>query len=120
VGLRWPHGWWMTTISDEFDRQFNFRPTEKRVHKVALVLKVRKAVREKDGLLAIHCSSGVGRTGTFMAALAIVDAIDKREPFSIEELVCRLSLQRFHSVGKPSQYITLHRLAEEYVISLED
>lgn len=82
---------------------------------LALVLRVRKAVREKDGLLAIHCSAGVGRTGTFMAALAIVDAIDKREAFSIEELVCRLSLQRFHSVGKPSQYVTLHRVAEEYI-----
>ena len=82
-----------------------------------LVLNVRKAVRENNGLLAIHCSAGVGRTGTFMAALAILDAIDQRETFSIEEIVCRLSLQRFHSVGKPSQYITLHRLAEEYVKS---
>lgn len=82
---------------------------------LAFALNVRKAVREKNGLLAIHCSAGVGRTGTFMAALAILDAIDKREPFSIEEITCRLSLQRFHSVGGASQYVTLHRLAEEYI-----
>ncbi|MDR3624492.1 MAG: tyrosine-protein phosphatase [Chlamydiales bacterium] len=83
-----------------------------------VVLAVRKSVKESNGLLAIHCSAGVGRTGTFMAALSIVDAIDERKAFSIQELVCKLSLQRFHSVGKPSQYITLHRLAEAYIESL--
>ncbi len=65
------------------------------------------------------CSSfiavqGVGRTGTFLAALTIVDAIDKQSSFSIEEIVYRLSLQRVHSVCKASQYITLYRMAESY------
>ena len=79
---------------------------------LTLVLQVRKEVAE--GKLLVHCSAGVGRTGTFFAALAIVDAIDRKESFSIEEIVYRLSLQRVHSVGKSSQYITLHRLAELY------
>jgi hypothetical protein len=78
-----------------------------------LVLKVRREL--KDGLLVVHCSAGVGRTGTFLAALAIVDAIEQNLPFSIEEIVYRLSLQRVHSVGKASQYITLHRLAERAI-----
>jgi hypothetical protein len=80
-----------------------------------LVLQVRDELAETDALLAVHCSAGVGRTGTFLASLAIVDAIDKGEPFSIEEIVYRLSLQRVHSVGKDSQYVTLHRLAEAYL-----
>jgi protein tyrosine phosphatase len=81
---------------------------------LAVVLKVREAIADEKSLLLVHCSAGVGRTGTFLAALAIVDAIDRKEPFSIEEIVYRLSLQRVHSVGKSSQYITLHRLAEKY------
>lgn len=81
---------------------------------LSLVLKVRQEVTGVNGLLAVHCSAGVGRTGTFLAALAIVDAIDQGKPFSIEEITYRLSLQRPHSVAKSTQYITLHRVAELY------
>ncbi|OGN65454.1 MAG: hypothetical protein A3E80_05890 [Chlamydiae bacterium RIFCSPHIGHO2_12_FULL_49_9] len=82
---------------------------------LAVVLKVREELANSGGLLAVHCSAGVGRTGTFFASLAIVDAIDRGGPFSIEEIVYRLSLQRVNSVGHPNQYVTLHRLAESYL-----
>jgi|GEM_PF-2929878 len=80
-----------------------------------LILKIRGELEEIQGLLAVHCSAGVGRTGTFLAALAIVDAIDRDELFSVEEIVYRLSLQRIQSVAKAPQYVTLHRLAELYL-----
>lgn len=82
---------------------------------LALALQVREELNKDDGLLVVHCSAGVGRTGTFLASLAVIDAIDKGLPFSIEEIVYRLSLQRVHSVAKFGQYITLHRLAEAYL-----
>ncbi|HSX26490.1 MAG TPA: tyrosine-protein phosphatase [Chlamydiales bacterium] len=77
-----------------------------------LVIRVRRELSAANTLLAVHCSAGVGRTGTFLAALAVVEAIEQKTPFSIEEIVYRLSLQRIQSVSKESQYITLHRLAE--------
>jgi hypothetical protein len=80
-----------------------------------MVLQVKRELEESGGLLAVHCSAGVGRTGTFLAALAIIDAIDNKQPLSIEEIVYRLSLQRFQCVAKSSQYIVLHRLAERYL-----
>ncbi len=82
---------------------------------LAFALQIREGLSKDNGLLAVHCSAGVGRTGTFLASLAIIDAIDKGVPFSIEEIVYRLSLQRIHSVGKLAQYITLHRVAELYL-----
>ncbi len=81
---------------------------------LAFVLQVKQELKDSNGSLLVHCSAGVGRTGTFLAASAIVDAIDQGESFSIEEIIYRLSLQRVLSVGKSSQYITLHRLAESY------
>lgn len=82
---------------------------------LALALQTREELNKDDSLALVHCSAGVGRTGTFLASLAIIDAIDQGFPFSIEEIVYRLSLQRVHTVAKFSQYITLHRLAESYL-----
>jgi len=80
-----------------------------------VVLQTKQELEAGGGRLLVHCSAGVGRTGTFLAALAIVDAIDRKESFSIEEIVYRLSLQRVHSVAKFGQYLTLHRMAELYL-----
>jgi hypothetical protein len=80
-----------------------------------VVLQVRKEVAQRKGLCVVHCSAGVGRTGTFLAAVAIVDAIDRGKPLSIEEIVYQLALQRIHAVSRITQYETLHRLAEEYL-----
>ncbi len=79
-----------------------------------VMLNVRKELQDCNGLLAVHCSAGVGRTGTFLAALAIVDVIDSKKPLSISEIVYKISLQRIYGVSTPSQYITLYRLAELY------
>ncbi|MBS0625896.1 MAG: hypothetical protein JSS32_07595 [Verrucomicrobia bacterium] len=81
------------------------------------LLKVALQIKEdlQTGLLLVHCSAGVGRTGTFLASMAAIDAIDRGQPFSIEEIVYRLSLQRIFSVYSPVQYITVHRLAEAYL-----
>jgi protein tyrosine phosphatase len=80
-----------------------------------VVLHVKQELDNTKSLPVIHCSAGVGRTGTFIAALAIIDAIDKNESFSIEEIVYRLSLQRVYSVAKADQYVSLYRLAELYL-----
>ncbi len=79
-----------------------------------VVLEVREALKQPKSLLAVHCSAGIGRTGTFLAALAIVEAIDKKKPLSIEKIVYRLSLQRRASVSVANQYSTLYTLAELY------
>ncbi|MEN9654271.1 MAG: hypothetical protein RL235_383 [Chlamydiota bacterium] len=129
------HPYWDGLITESNGNTYLNVPTDKGVHSVqtfhmdhwrdhhgvdpkellALALQIRNGLKKNNGLLTVHCSAGVGRTGTFIAALAVVDAIDRGEPFSIEEIVYRLSLQRAHSVAKFGQYITLHRLAESYL-----
>lgn len=89
-----------------------------------LILKVRKHYEPTTGLLATHCASGVGRTGTFLAGYVLLDEIDKQmargvKPehinLSIEKIVLQLSLQRPYMVTKGSQYESLYRLVDLYL-----
>lgn len=94
-----------------------------------LIQNVRKDVDTDSGLLACHCGSGVGRTGTFIAGFLLIQEIDRQIAagtklealdISIEKIVMQLSLQRFYMVAKPEQYLTLYRLVDTYVQSLQN
>lgn len=91
------------------------------------ILDLLTAVRanyQPGDIIAVHCSAGVGRTGTFIAAFLLLDEIDKqlqagiskdKVTLSIEELVYKLSLQRAYLVGENEQYLTLHKLVKLYL-----
>ena len=55
-------------------------------------------------MVAVHCSAGVGRTGTFITLAEIKMRIEKKEDISIFECVRRLREQRWGMVYTESQY----------------
>jgi len=67
--------------------------------------------------LVIHCTGGVGRTGTFIAVdiagqeLKEKQKSGKWEEFSIEKVISFLRKKRMNMVGSVSQYIFCHRAA---------
>ncbi len=83
-----------------------------------LVQKVRLAYKSTGvtGPIACHCASGVGRTGTFIAAYVLADLLDKlpKEKISIEEIVLKLSLQRPNLMGTAEQYLLLYKFVTYY------
>lgn len=95
---------------------------------LTLIQNVRKQFKEQpSGTLACHCAGGVGRTGTFLAAFALLDEIDKQISkgatpdtidISIEKTVLQLSLQRPFMVAKEAQYETLYKLVDLYLKSI--
>ena len=95
---------------------------------VKLLLSTIKEVQNNDkddkDIIAVHCSAGVGRTGTFIAAYCIIKEIDKlRKTNSLDQLnigkiVSSINLQRKWMVGEPAQYFALYQLADYYINSL--
>lgn len=89
-----------------------------------LVLKARSLYDPSKGPLAVQCISGSARAGTFIAAYCLIHEIDdqiasgvpiEKIKLSIENLVARLSLQRYHMVARPSQYLSLYQMVQMYL-----
>lgn len=84
---------------------------------------VRKQTKEQE-IIAVHCSAGVGRTGTFIAAICLLDAIDAQlekgivpdqVEISLAELFLYLNFHRPWLVAKPAQYLTLYQMVGWYL-----
>lgn len=89
--------------------------------------RVRKALNENQ-IIAVHCSGGVGRTGTFISAICLLDMIDEQLAngatpeeiqLSIAQLFYYLNFHRPWLVAKPGQYLTLYRTVDWYLNDLK-
>ncbi|XP_073476147.1 receptor-type tyrosine-protein phosphatase beta isoform X2 [Aquarana catesbeiana] len=61
------------------------------------------------GPTVVHCSAGVGRTGTFIALDRILQQIDTKDSVDIYGAVYDLRLHRVHMVQTECQYLYLHQ-----------
>ncbi|XP_065805396.1 receptor-type tyrosine-protein phosphatase H-like isoform X2 [Labrus bergylta] len=67
---------------------------------------------EREGTGAptvVHCSTGVGRTGTIIALDVMLQQLEKERAVSINAFVHKMRLSRPHMVQTKSQYVFLHQ-----------
>ena len=85
-----------------------------------------KLVQESkpQGIIAVSCRAGAGRTGTFIAGYLIINEIDKQlksgknsnnVSLNIDKVVWEISVQRPFAITHSSQYQTLYRLVDLYL-----
>ena len=63
----------------------------------------------------VHCSAGVGRTGTYIAIHVALAHLEAGLPLSISALVRRIRLQRRQSVQTPEQYVFVYLCLAEFI-----
>ncbi|XP_049739843.1 receptor-type tyrosine-protein phosphatase beta isoform X2 [Elephas maximus indicus] len=65
------------------------------------------------GPTVVHCSAGVGRTGTFIALDRILQQLDSKDTVDIYGAVNDLRLHRAHMVQTECQYVYLHQCVRD-------
>eukprot|EP00092_Neocalanus_flemingeri_P011524 GFUD01012419.1.p1 GENE.GFUD01012419.1~~GFUD01012419.1.p1 ORF type:complete len:975 (-),score=207.58 GFUD01012419.1:44-2638(-) len=71
--------------------------------------------------LLVHCSAGVGRTGTFIGFYKLIEDImnDEVKEVSVFETVLEMRSQRKQMVQKDVQYIYLHKCLKDFLSAQE-
>ncbi|XP_052084194.1 receptor-type tyrosine-protein phosphatase mu-like isoform X6 [Mytilus californianus] len=72
-----------------------------------------------EGPLLIHCSAGVGRTGTFIGMDYLMDQADSEGRVSVYKCVEKMRIARPNMVQTPEQYIFLHQALAEALLTSE-
>ncbi|XP_076811203.1 receptor-type tyrosine-protein phosphatase alpha-like isoform X2 [Clavelina lepadiformis] len=66
------------------------------------------------GPIVVHCSAGVGRTGTYIALDCLLDRLKEEQNVDIYSLIADMRLCRTEMVQSLDQYVLLHKLITEH------
>jgi protein tyrosine phosphatase len=79
-------------------------------------IKMLEKVDEIDTPVVVHCSAGIGRTGTFMSFYNVHNTLKKNNnSFSIFNIVRKLKEQRLGSVENIVQYKLIYSFLDKYL-----
>lgn len=83
-----------------------------------LLLKLRRRVNAFSnffsGPIVVHCSAGVGRTGTYIGIDAMLEGLEAEGKVNVYDYVVKLRRQRCLMVQVEAQYILIHQALVEY------
>ncbi|XP_064597919.1 receptor-type tyrosine-protein phosphatase T-like [Liolophura sinensis] len=78
--------------------------------------KIRDTNVETDGPTVVHCSAGVGRTGTYIALDILIEQAQKVGVLDIDNCILKLRKQRMHMIQNPTQYEFLHKALRDAIL----
>ncbi|XP_017960654.1 phosphatidylinositol phosphatase PTPRQ [Drosophila navojoa] len=84
-------------------------------HLITFVKKVKAEKRPSYSPIVVHCSAGVGRTGTFIGLDLIMQRLKSESKINIFETVKKLRFQRMKMVQTLQQYTFLYSCTYELV-----
>ncbi|KAK0084224.1 hypothetical protein PV325_007436 [Microctonus aethiopoides] len=67
--------------------------------------------------IIVHCSAGIGRTGTFCTLDICISRLEDTGTVDIRSTVEKIRAQRAYSIQMPDQYVFCHRALAEYALS---
>ncbi|XP_044288204.1 receptor-type tyrosine-protein phosphatase C isoform X2 [Varanus komodoensis] len=108
-----------TTERDVTHLQFTSWPDHGVPDNPNLLLKLRHRVNALSnffsGPIVVHCSAGVGRTGTYIGIDAMLEGLESEGRVDVYGYVVKLRRQRCLMVQVEAQYILIHQALVEYL-----
>ncbi|KAK2138482.1 hypothetical protein LSH36_2958g00004, partial [Paralvinella palmiformis] len=86
---------------------------------LAFMNRVHSFDEDRNGPLIVHCSAGVGRTGTFIALDILQKTAIQEKTVDIYSCVDRLRRERMIMVQTKEQYLFLHEAVVEFIKSMD-
>lgn len=84
----------------------------------SLLIMIRRIRLENTNLerpIIVHCSAGVGRSGTFIALDVLLQQVEREKQINILKFVCKMRTQRINMVQNLEQYIFIHETLLEAI-----
>uniref|UniRef100_A0A1I7YNQ3 Protein-tyrosine phosphatase n=1 Tax=Steinernema glaseri TaxID=37863 RepID=A0A1I7YNQ3_9BILA len=78
------------------------------------LLRMLKLVSQNSPTI-VHCSAGVGRTGTMIAVHTVIERLLKGQQVNVRDVITQLRNQRAHAVQTEGQYVYIHVCALYYI-----
>ncbi|XP_078248412.1 receptor-type tyrosine-protein phosphatase C isoform X4 [Pogona vitticeps] len=108
-----------TTGRDVTHIQFTSWPDHGVPEDPHLLLKLRRRVNALSnffsGPVVVHCSAGVGRTGTYIGIDAMLEGLESEGRVDVYGYIVKLRRQRCLMVQVETQYILIHQALVEYI-----
>ncbi|KAK2153788.1 hypothetical protein LSH36_286g02007 [Paralvinella palmiformis] len=82
---------------------------------LAFMNRIHSLDKHGHGPLIVHCSAGVGRTGSFIALDILQQMATKQQSVDIYNCVDRLRRERMFMVQTKEQYVFLHQTIVEFI-----
>ena len=76
----------------------------------------RERVSPEQRPIVVHCSAGVGRSGTMIAIDRILQGIRKYDVVDIFGIVFEMRKERVWMVQTEQQYICIHQVTSSYLL----
>ncbi|CAI5444411.1 unnamed protein product [Caenorhabditis angaria] len=77
-----------------------------------VIMQVRRSRRP----ILVHCSAGVGRTGTLVLIATILESIKSADFPGVPKVLAKMREERFKCVQTEIQYLYVHRCLIEYLV----
>lgn len=88
-------------------------------HLADLINRLRVGYGANDKPIIVHCSAGIGRTGTLIVLFNLMNCVDRQKPtqpfVSVFDTVRKLRDQRFGAVQTSEQYLFIYRFILSYM-----